>query len=116
MNEGSPSAPEVPSLPSAPGADHPPSSPAGPPAASLVVNGVVQSERERQLEARAAELEGRAAAAEARARKAEFDAAERERLAQELLNQTRAKPDERPIPPKVKRFGTLPILRTEGEQ
>ena len=113
MNENATPPVESPGEPPAALPVDPPPSPAGPPAASLVVNGVVQSERERQLEARAAELEGRAAAAEARARKAEFDAAERERIAQELLSQTAAKPDARPVPPKPRRWGPLPILRDE---
>lgn len=110
MNENDPAPVET---PSAAPADAPPAAP--PPAADLVTRGVVRSERELALEA---ELEAarRETAAEREARrKAEFDAAERERIAQELLSQTRAKPDEKPVPPKVRRFGPLQILRGEED-
>ena len=102
MNENAPAPVEAPNPPPA---DAPPAAPppaAPPPAADLVTRGVVRSERELALEA---ELE--AARRET--------ATERERLAQELLNQTRAKPDAKPVPPKVRKFGPLQILRGEED-
>lgn len=109
-NENAPAPVEAPNPPPA---DAPPAAP--PPAADLVTRGVVRSERELALEA---ELEAarRETATEREARrKAEFAASERERVAQELLSQTRAKPDAKPVPPKVRKFGPLQILRGEED-
>lgn len=89
--------------------------PAPPPAAHLVTQGVVRSERELQLE-RDLEAARKETASEREARrKAEFDAAERERIAQELIAQTKARPADAPKPPKARRFGPIPIL-TSGEE
>lgn len=108
MNENPPPPVETPGVPPGGHPDPIPAAPAPPPAAALVVNGVVKSERE-------IELEGRVAAAESRARKAEFDAAEKERLAQELIAQTKAAPAVAPKPPKPRRFGPIPIFTSDDD-
>ena len=115
MNESPPppveaSASETP--PPAPPAQGPA---APPPAAALVVGGAIRSERELQLQTELDAARAETATAQAGRRKAEFDAAERERLAQELIAQTKAQPAQAPKPPKVRRFGPIPILRSDEE-
>lgn len=111
MNASAPAPTEVPTPPPVSPGDPP----APPPAAQLVTHGVVRSEREVALEAELEAARREAATEREGRRKAEFDAAERERLAQELLSQTRAKPDTKPVPPKVRKWGPLQILRGEED-
>jgi flagellar motility protein MotE (MotC chaperone) len=104
---------EVPST-EIPQPEIPPANPAPPPAASLVVNGIIKNERELQLERRENELAER----ERKARELEEKVARREMTIQEREKiLATVPPVPTPKPAKVKRARLFPtILNTDPDE